>query len=225
MAAIGVANFCISSSTLFFTPLSVIIRRGEFVFKWLVIPLLGAFIGWITNVLAIRLLFRPRRPYKFLFWTLQGLIPKRRAEIAASLAAIIDKDLLPLDEIINRLKTSAVEERVATLVGELVRQRIEERFPPFLPPALKQAVSHALEETVRREVPGFLGKLEEEFLPFAREYSLGKMVAEKLNSLDLEKAEELIIAVASRELRYIEILGGVLGFIIGWIQAMLIRFS
>lgn len=66
--------------------------------RWIVIPLIGAFIGWITNVLAIRLLFRPHRPFQFLFWTFQGLIPKRRAEIAANVARVVDKDLLPSEK-------------------------------------------------------------------------------------------------------------------------------
>ncbi|MGI9950958.1 DUF445 family protein [Moorellaceae bacterium AZ2] len=191
--------------------------------SWIVIPLLGAFIGWITNVLAIRLLFRPRRPYKFFFWILQGLIPKRRSEIASSVAAVVDKDLLPPEELLNRLKTSDMGQRVVTVIVELVRQRIEERFPSFLPPAWKQALSHTLEEVIRREVPVFLKRLEEEFWLTSCQYSLGAIVAEKLNGLDLEKVEELVVKVAARELRYIELLGGLLGLVIGVIQVVVIR--
>lgn len=192
--------------------------------RWIVIPLLGAFIGWITNVLAIRMLFRPRRPFRFFFWTWQGLIPKRRAEIAASLAKVIDKDLLPPEEILSRLKTPVLEERVMALAGELVRRRVVERLPSFVPLSWKQAFSQVVEEAIRREVPGFLERLQEEFLSAETEFSLGKMVADKLNSLDLEQAEELVIAVASRELRYIEILGGVLGLVIGVVQALVNGF-
>lgn len=50
-------------------------------------------------------------------------------------------------------------------------------------------------------------------------FSLGDLVAEKINKLDLHQVENLIVEVAGRELRYIELLGGVLGFFIGLVQA------
>lgn len=191
--------------------------------SWIVIPLLGAFIGWVTNVLAIRLLFRPRRPYKFLFWTIQGLIPKRRTEMAANVAAVVDQDLLPPAEIWKRFTTPDMEQRAVEVVLELVNRRLEERFPAFLPSALKQALGRVLEETIRKGAPVMLSRLAEEFRLAACSASLGTLVAEKLNILDLERVEELVVKVAARELRYIELLGGLLGLVIGVIQVLVIR--
>ena len=39
-------------------------------------PLAGAFIGWLTNWIAIKLLFRPHNPIKFFGMKVQGIIPK-----------------------------------------------------------------------------------------------------------------------------------------------------
>ncbi|NPV27094.1 MAG: DUF445 family protein [Firmicutes bacterium] len=52
--------------------------------QYIAIPLISALIGWLTNVIAIRLLFRPVEPIKLplLNYELQGLIPRRQAEIA-----------------------------------------------------------------------------------------------------------------------------------------------
>lgn len=190
--------------------------------RWLVIPLIGAFIGWITNLLAIRLLFRPHRPFRLIFWTLQGVIPKRRAEIAASVARVVDKDLLPLPEVVAQLHTQALEERITDLIIEVARRRLLERLPSFFPPGLKEAAGKTVEETLRREIPPALQELEAELAAASpTTFSLGQMVADKINKLDLKKVEDIILEVASRELRYIEILGGVLGFFIGLIQAAL----
>ncbi|HHT62958.1 MAG TPA: DUF445 family protein, partial [Clostridia bacterium] len=41
---------------------------------------------------------------------------------------------------------------------------------------------------------------------------------EKLNSYDLHELERVILLIASRELKHIEILGAVLGFAIGLVQ-------
>jgi uncharacterized membrane protein YheB (UPF0754 family) len=183
--------------------------------------LIGAFIGWITNVLAIRLLFRPHRRVRILLWNLQGVIPKRRPEIAAKVARVVDKDLLPLHEVIEHLHTPALEEKIASMIIEVARRRLLERLPAFFPPGLKEAAGKTVEETLRREIAPALKDLEAELTGAGSNLSLGQMVAEKINTLDLKKVENIILEVASRELRYIELLGGVLGLCIGLVQAIL----
>ena len=51
--------------------------------------LIGTLIGWFTNYLAIKLLFRPYKEMNFLFFKIQGLIPKRRAEISLNIADVV----------------------------------------------------------------------------------------------------------------------------------------
>ncbi|HQL37778.1 MAG TPA: DUF445 family protein, partial [Bacillota bacterium] len=67
----------------------------------------GAVIGWLTNVLAIKMLFRPIRPFKIplLNITIQGLIPKRRHDIARSIGDVVEKELVSINEIFDRLVT------------------------------------------------------------------------------------------------------------------------
>ena len=52
------------------------------VLSWLAPPLLGAIIGYVTNTIAIRMLFRPLRPWYIWKWRLPltpGIIPSKRA--------------------------------------------------------------------------------------------------------------------------------------------------
>jgi len=190
---------------------------------WFLVPVIGAFIGWSTNVLAIRLLFRPHRPVKLMFWTLQGLIPKRRGELAENVARVIDKDIVPFKEVLVRLQTPEMEEKVSEVVIDVVKRRLLERIPAFIPMGLKEAIGKTLEDTLRREIPPAMRELEGEL--FSEDLcSIGNIVAEKINNLDLVKVENIIVEVAGRELRYIEFLGGCLGFIIGLIQVVLVIF-
>ena len=60
-------------------------------------PLVGAVIGYITNDIAIRMLFRPRTAkyifgYKIPFTP--GLIPKEKSRIASSIGDAISKNLM-----------------------------------------------------------------------------------------------------------------------------------
>ncbi len=49
----------------------------------LILTIVGGLIGWITNILAIKLLFRPIKPVKIPILNIEilGLIPKRKNEI------------------------------------------------------------------------------------------------------------------------------------------------
>ena len=63
----------------------------------LLAPLLGGIIGYITNDLAIRMLFRPRKAYyigKFHIPFTPGLIPSRKADLAQSIGNIVSQQLL-----------------------------------------------------------------------------------------------------------------------------------
>jgi uncharacterized membrane protein YheB (UPF0754 family) len=48
------------------------------------IVLLCGFTGWVTNWVAIKMLFHPRKPIRFLGMTLHGVFPKNQARGAGS---------------------------------------------------------------------------------------------------------------------------------------------
>ncbi len=50
------------------------------------------------------------------------------------------------------------------------------------------------------------------------------MVEDKINELDLYELEEIIIRIAKKELKHIEFLGLVLGFLIGIVQGLVTMF-
>lgn len=68
--------------------------------KIIIAPLVGGVIGYITNDLAIKMLFRPRRAVyigKFHIPFTPGLIPQQKKRIAASIGRVISNQLLNAD--------------------------------------------------------------------------------------------------------------------------------
>ncbi len=64
--------------------------------------LLGAIIGYITNALAIKMLFRPYKKLRFLGIPLPftpGIIPKQRKELAVSIGKMVSNELLTEDAV------------------------------------------------------------------------------------------------------------------------------
>ncbi|MDR1636833.1 MAG: DUF445 family protein, partial [Treponema sp.] len=66
-------------------------------FFWLVPPLAGAFIGFLTNVLAIRMLFRPLKELRIFGIRLPftpGILPRERRRLADSIGRMVERELL-----------------------------------------------------------------------------------------------------------------------------------
>ncbi|MCB0310123.1 MAG: DUF445 family protein, partial [Bdellovibrionales bacterium] len=76
------------------------------------LPLVTAMIGWFTNFVAIKMLFRPRTPLNFLGFRLIGLIPKRRQEIARKIAEAVERDLISHEDIQRVLQNPEIKEEV-----------------------------------------------------------------------------------------------------------------
>ncbi|RJX21988.1 MAG: DUF445 family protein [Ammonifex sp.] len=187
------------------------------------IPLVGAFIGWVTNRLAVKLLFRPYRPYRLLKWTIQGVLPKRRYELAGSIGGIIEQEILSLDDILQHLKERDVPERTVALLREAIRGAVLEKAPAWVPVAVKKPLAEAVSDLVRDRLPFLIDWLVESFgETLKREVSLSQLIETKLNQFPLEDLERVVFKVTAREIRHIEVMGALLGFLIGLLQVGLL---
>ena len=187
---------------------------------WLSSALVGALIGWITNVMTIRLIFRPRRPIGFGTWTLQGIVPRRRPEVAHSLAHTIASELLSAQDLWSRIDTAPHREAFLNGVRAAVRERLE-RLPAF---PFRAAAAVLLENTVVREVGEYVDHLAQDpDLParLMAELPVAELIEERINQLDLDEFERIIMGLSRRELRQAELLGGVLGFAVGLVLPLL----
>ena len=127
---------------------------------YIILPLTGAIIGWLTNYLAIKSLFYPRKK----IFGIQGLVPKRKEKLAEKIAEASLK-FLP-NKIENLIKIP--------IIGSKITNYIE------------------------------------------------KEIAEKVKNTDDAEIQKIIENIAKKELRFIEISGAVLGFIIGIMQALIL---
>lgn len=94
--------------------------------SFLIPPLLGAVIGYVTNDIAIRMLFRPLKPIYIGKWLLPftpGMIPKEQGRIAKAVAQTISRDLLDETALRNAMLSEEMLARVDG-VAEQAAQRI-----------------------------------------------------------------------------------------------------
>lgn len=192
----------------------------------LILTIVGGLIGWITNILAIKLLFRPITPIKIpiLNFEILGLIPKRKKEIAANIGEVISNELLSMDDILEQALNNSNGENFNSYIIEKIKAIINEKLN-IIPMPFRMMASPYIDEILNKEVPSALNGISTDLLIKSKEnVNIQAIVEEKINELDLEKLEDIIIKVAKKELKHIEILGLVLGSIIGVLQGILVIF-
>ena len=184
-----------------------------------------AFIGWITNFIAIKMLFHPRRPVQVGSLTVQGIFPKRQKALAMNLAAVIEGELLSHDDIRTAMQrpefSDRLKERILDGFSEFLSKRLGGLNPMiamFLDGPMMEKIQGLLDKELDRIVPGLLetasGELENSL-------DFRKIIQEKIEGLSMERLEVLLMSIMAKEFRFIEVVGAVLGATIGLIQGLL----
>jgi uncharacterized membrane protein YheB (UPF0754 family) len=192
------------------------------------LPIISAAIGWATNWIAVKMLFRPRRPFRILGLRIQGLVPLRQADLARKIGETVESRLLTHEDIHAAIVRPEVQAEIGRLVAAEVERFFRERLAAlpmaglFLQGEMAQKLKLLLIEQLRGALPGFLDALMEEA---QKTLDLKAIVQRKIESFDLSTLEGIVYDIASKELKLIEVLGGVLGFVIGLGQAALLWLS
>ena len=190
---------------------------------WLyTIPLISAFIHWLTIWMALKLLFHPRRPRRILGFTLQGVFPKKQRQIAESLGRIVGQQLLSFGDIENTLTDPENVRRILPMV--------EEHVDHFLRNKLKEAMPMVAmfigDKTIGQLKAVFMQELTELFPVILRNYvahlredlDLEKIVVEKIAGFSNDRLESMLNEFLTKEFRFVEVIGAALGFLIGLLQ-------
>ncbi|MEW8996114.1 DUF445 domain-containing protein [Clostridium sp.] len=188
------------------------------------LAIVGGVIGWVTNILAIKLMFRPINPIKIplINFEIVGLIPKRKNEIAQNIGEVVAKELLSIDDIINNAITEDDKIIFSQLVKNKIRKLVSEKMD-FIPAPFRMMVQAPVDNIIEEEVDGALKEIEGEVIDHIKNrVDIEKLVAEKINELDLQELERIIISVAKKELKHIEVLGFILGAAIGIVQGLVV---
>lgn len=185
------------------------------------LPVVTALVGWLTNVLAVWMLFHPRFPKGFGFIKLQGLVPKRHRALARSISQVIDEELLNREDLVEKFERLEFEEEAMHLLDERLDafiSSVKMKIPMvamFVTTELEGEIKEQASSEVKKMLPQLRQKIAERLL---QQYDVAQLVEEKIIAFELDRLEAIALRVARRELRSIEWLGGLLGFVIGILQ-------
>jgi uncharacterized membrane protein YheB (UPF0754 family) len=187
-------------------------------------PFVGALIGWLTNFLAIKMLFRPRQPWFILGFILQGVVPRRQRDLALKIGEVVEEELLKSEDILSAINTEELRGHLAAVIETRLDRFLRERlfrgeflFEKVLSREVVQRVKRAL---ITELVNLFPLEVEAAMKQLVEKVNIRKIVADRVVQFDFERLENLVYRVARTELFWVEISGGILGFIIGLLQVL-----
>lgn len=193
---------------------------------WLLLfPVISAFIGWITNWVAIKMLFHPRDPKKILGITFHGIFPKRQQQFAEKLGKIVSTEFLSFDDIEQKISNPENLKKIMPMienhVDDFLRTRLSNEMP-VISMFIGDKTIEKLKEAFMKEIETLFPQVMKQYAANLKtELDLEQIVIQKVSNFSSDKLEEVLYQIMSKEFRFVEIIGAVIGFIIGSLQVVL----
>lgn len=192
------------------------------------LPFISALIGWVTNFLAIKMLFHPRKPINILGIKIQGVFPKRHQLLATKIGALVGEQLFSFSDIKGEMQNPEHLIEVHKVLDEKVDRFLREKLGGVMPMLamfindktvnkIKEILVGELNDSLPDVINAYADKLE-------KDIDITKVVEEKVAAFSMEKLENVLFSIMSKEFKFIEIVGAILGFIIGVVQLGLIQY-
>lgn len=201
----------------------------------ILIPIISALIGWLTNWIAIKMLFYPREPKNFLGIKIQGIFPKKQKDLAVKIGKIVAEQLLSgkeiSDKIFNKDKINEFNDKIEIVMnkfmGDYFNRDFKRGFPffsIFITDKLRSEIKYDVMKRWKQKMPNFMDEsLVQIKSDITNDINVEKIISDKITAMPVEQVEDIMLGILKDEFRFIEILGGVIGFLIGLIQVIIIK--
>ncbi len=190
--------------------------------SWWILPLGGLLIGYLTNVIALRIIFEPVRPKRVGPFTIQGLFLRRQPEVAGVYSRIIAEDIVNLENIGKELMRGRRADRTKKLITDRMRPAMD-RTLGMAQPAVRVAFGTKQYDAVTESLA--VRSVDYTMKPFAdRDFNLTQSAAiydlleARMQELPPEDFSEMLRTAVVEDEWMLIMLGAVLGFIAGWLQ-------
>ena len=195
---------------------------------FLLFPIISAFIGWITNWVAIKMLFHPRTPKRILGITFHGIFPKRQQKFAEKLGKLVSEEFLSFDDIEAKISNpenlKQIMPIIETHIDDFLRNKLKDEMPVISMFIGDKTIGN-LKTMFMKEIETLLPIVMKQYAANLKtELDLEQIVITKVAAFSSDKLEEVLYQIMAKEFRFVEIIGAVIGFLIGSLQVLFTYF-
>lgn len=184
--------------------------------EWWLLPILGVVIGYVTNLLAIVMIFEPAEPRRILGLRWHGLFLRRQAEVADVYAGIIADDIVTTANIGSELMHGPRSDRTRHLIEAAMRPAVDQATGP-LQPAVRVAVGtreyDAIRESVAAEAVDYtITPLQDPEFNRRQGERVRALIAERMREMPAPDFTEMLRTAIKEDEWLLYLHGAVLGF-------------
>ena len=154
-------------------------------------PVIGAIIGYSTNWLAIKMMFRPRKEIKLGKITLPftpGIIPKNRKNIAHAISSTIANNLLTSEDLKKTLLSSEMKENLKVLINNKINEMAEYKVNDVL-------IEYIDRDNLNKLYDFLLDKGTKKILQSIKEKDLVHIISEQVKNSIEEKIKGTVFSI------------------------------
>lgn len=193
---------------------------------WWVLPVFGLAVGWVTNWIALNLVFRPLHPTRIGPWTLQGLFLRRQKEVAAVWCRMVTREVITIRQLFEAMLHGPRSERTRHLIRAHMEPLADEALG-LLQPAAGLVVGTRGLGRIRHAVGDKAVEVALEpfgHWPFIEERAevTERMLRERMEALPAEKFQALLRPCFQEDEAKLIATGAVLGFLAGLAQLIFV---
>jgi uncharacterized membrane protein YheB (UPF0754 family) len=194
--------------------------------SWWVLPAFGLFIGWFTDWLALKMVFRPKKPTRYLgLFEWQGLFLRRRKEVAADYGRLIAEEIITPRAIMDGVLRGPMSDRLFELVHKHVQRAVDEQAGAIRPLVVLTIGSREYQQ-VKKQVAVRMMDVMRDTAQHIEKYAYDAMdvqntLVAKMQQLDEEQFERLIRPAFEQDEWILIACGAALGFIVGELQTLI----
>jgi uncharacterized membrane protein YheB (UPF0754 family) len=192
---------------------------------WWVLPIGGVIIGYVTNWVALWMIFEPVEPHRLGPLKLHGLFIRRQPEVSEVYGEIIAEDIVTLRNIGDELLHGPRADRTRQMIEDALRPAVDRAAGPARP-AVRVALGSTEYDTIRESVATeavdyTMTPLTDPEFNRRQSAAVRDLIADRMRHLPHEDFSELLRS-AMREDEWLLLLhGAVLGFLAGCIHLLI----
>jgi len=195
----------------------------------LIMPLFGLLTGWITDYVALKLVFVPKFPKRILgVFTWQGLFFKYRDEVTDMYGDLVAKEVITPHNMIEAVLRGPMSDRLFALIQNTLEAEMDRQVGLARPLVVMavggtgyRQVKELVADLVLRQIPDTAIQLEQYA---ADALDIRATVVEKMREMSQDEFEQLLRPAFQQDEWKLIAVGALLGFFVGELQVLIVEY-